>query len=111
MSRANARLRVAQWDAIPKHSSPPYELTQKSNGCIILIAALSPSDVLVTSKHSLGPNARLSTEGGESHSQRGEYWLERHLEKAGRSRAELAKELWERGLTAVAEVSSSLVFS
>lgn len=40
-----------------------------------------------------------------SHSQRGEWWLEKHLEKIGKKKEDLAKELWDRGLTAVAEVS------
>ena len=37
-----------------KHTSGPYRLTLKSNGCLILISALSPRHVLVASKHSLG---------------------------------------------------------
>ncbi|KAI5476406.1 tRNA ligase [Pseudohyphozyma bogoriensis] len=93
-----------QWDNISKHSSPPYELTQKSNGCIILIAALSPSHILVTSKHSIGAHAQVNTESGKSHSQMGEYWLEKHLAKVGKTKADLANELWEKELTAVAEL-------
>lgn len=90
---------------MPKHSSAPYELTQKSNGCIILISSLSPQHILVTSKHSVGANANLATD--MSHSQRGEYWLERHLDKVGKTKADLAKELWTENLTAVAEVRGS----
>lgn len=36
------------------HTQPPYHLTLKSNGCLILISALSPSHLVVASKHSLG---------------------------------------------------------
>ncbi len=36
------------------HTEPPYRLTLKSNGCLILIAALSPVHLVVASKHSLG---------------------------------------------------------
>ncbi|KAK4702767.1 tRNA ligase, partial [Phenoliferia sp. Uapishka_3] len=93
-----------QWDAIPKHSSPPYELTHKSNGCIILISTLSPRHILVTSKHSIGANSQLSTENGQSHSQRGEYWLEKHLAVIGKTKEDLAAVLHERQLTAVAEL-------
>ncbi|GAA6060180.1 hypothetical protein JCM10212_005181 [Sporobolomyces blumeae] len=93
-----------QWDKISEHSTGPYELTTKSNGCIILIAALTPTSLVVTSKHSIGRNAAAQTEQGVSHSERGEYWLERHLDKAGRSKEELAKELYDRNLTAVAEL-------
>ena len=100
-----AILLVSQWEKIPEHSTGPYELTTKSNGCIILIAALSPNHLIVTSKHSIGANSNLTTEGSVSHSERGEYWLERHLEKVGKTKDQLAKELFERNLTAVAEVS------
>lgn len=34
----------------------------------------------------------------------GELWLERHLDKVGKSKEDLAKALFERNLTAVAEV-------
>ncbi|BGP27138.1 tRNA ligase [Rhodotorula toruloides] len=93
-----------KWDAIPQYSTGPYELTTKSNGCIILIAALTPSNLVVTSKHSVGRNANLGTEGGVSHSERGEYWLEQHVKKVGRTKEDLAKELFEMNLTAVAEL-------
>ncbi|KAM0786912.1 hypothetical protein ACM66B_002336 [Microbotryomycetes sp. NB124-2] len=90
------------WDAIPKHSSGPYELTLKSNGCIIFIAALTPSHLIVTSKHSIGSNAAAATE--MSHSQRGEWWLDKHLQKVGKTKEDLAHELYSRNLTAVAEL-------
>lgn len=102
--RAERRLRVVQWDAIPKHSAPPYELTHKSNGCIILIAALSPRHIIVTSKHSIGAHALVGTESVQSHSQRGEFWLEKHLATIGKTKEDLAAELYARDLTAVAEV-------
>lgn len=100
------RFRFPQWENIPKYSSAPYELTLKSNGCIILISTLSPSHILVTSKHSIGANAAASTD--VSHSQRGEWWLEKHLDKVGKAKEDLAKELWDRGLTAVAEVGAEV---
>ncbi len=34
------------------NTNPPYTLTFKSNSCIIFTAALSPSQLLITSKHS-----------------------------------------------------------
>ncbi|KWU43436.1 RNA ligase [Rhodotorula sp. JG-1b] len=93
-----------QWDTIGQHSTGPYELTTKSNGCIILIGALDEKNLVVTSKHSIGRNANLSTENGVSHSERGEHWLERHLESVGRKKEDLAAELFRRNLTAVAEL-------
>ncbi|BGP19484.1 hypothetical protein JCM10213_006304 [Rhodosporidiobolus nylandii] len=92
------------WDSIASHSTGPYELTTKSNGCIILIGALDAKHLVVTSKHSIGKNANLTTEDSVSHSQRGEYWLEKHVAKVGKTKEDLAKTLFERNLTAVAEL-------
>ncbi|GAA5836744.1 hypothetical protein JCM9279_007646 [Rhodotorula babjevae] len=92
------------WNTIAQYSTGPYELTTKSNGCIILIAALDAQHLVVTSKHSIGNNVNANTEGGVSHSQRGEYWLDKHVERVGRTKEDLAKELFERNLTAVAEL-------
>jgi len=36
------------------HTEGPYRLTLKSNGCLILISALTPKHLMVASKHSLG---------------------------------------------------------
>lgn len=79
-------------------------MTLKSNGCIIFIAPLSATKVVVTSKHSLGPiqNAEVS------HAQRGEYWLKEHLKRKGRSVEDLAETLWNNNWTAIAEVSKWL---
>jgi tRNA splicing ligase len=90
-----------KWSSLEAHTKPPYTLTLKSNGCIIFIAALSPSQIIITSKHSLGPIQGVS----ESHAQAGERWLRRHLGQVGRTTEELAKVLWEKNWTAVAEVS------
>jgi tRNA ligase len=89
-----------QWSNIPDHSVGPYTLTVKSNGCIIFIGALTPTDLVLTSKHAIG-----TVEGLEvSHAQKGEEWLEKTLKTAGKSKERLAAHLWERGWTAVAEV-------
>ena len=90
-----------KWSSIEAHTKPPYTLTLKSNGCIIFIAALSPSQILITSKHSLGPVQGVS----ESHAQVGECWLRRLLGQVGKTTEELARVLWEKNWTAVAEVS------
>ena len=75
-------------------------MTLKSNGCIIFIAALTPTSLLITSKHSLGPVAGSAV----SHAQAGEGWLRKYLAKKGRKEAELAAVLWEKNWTAIAEV-------
>lgn len=46
-----------------------------------------------------------SSSAKTSHAAKGEEWLDRHLARVGRSKRDLARELWTRGETAVAEVS------
>ncbi|KAI0366072.1 hypothetical protein BV20DRAFT_1097607 [Pilatotrama ljubarskyi] len=88
------------WASLESHTAPPYTLTLKSNGCIIFIAALTPTKLLVTSKHSLGPSPSAS---GESHAQVGERWLRKHLAASGKTEEQLARTLWDKNWTAVAE--------
>lgn len=88
------------WESLERNTASPYTLTLKSNGCIIFIAALTPSKLVVTSKHSLGPIQNAP----QSHAQVGESWLLRHLEAAGKTPEELAQRLWDNNWTAVAEL-------
>ncbi|KAI0303896.1 RNA ligase-domain-containing protein [Russula brevipes] len=88
------------WSSLETHTKPPYTLTLKSNGCIIFIAALSPSKLLVTSKHSIGPLQGIP----ESHAQAGERWLRHHLDQVDKTTEQLAEVLWEKNWTAVAEL-------
>ncbi|GAC98967.1 hypothetical protein PHSY_006564 [Pseudozyma hubeiensis SY62] len=86
--------------SISLYTTPPYVLTFKENGCIIFISSLSPTQLVVTSKHSLG-----SIEGTETtHAEKGYEWLRKHLASVGRTEQELAKELWERNETAAFEL-------
>jgi tRNA ligase len=91
-----SNLSFHQWSSLEAHTKPPYTLALKSNGCIIFVAALSPSKLLVTSKHSLGP-----------HAQAGERWLHQHLERAGKTTEQLAETLWAKNWTIAAEVRRS----
>jgi hypothetical protein len=110
---------VRQWPALEAHTAPPYTLSLKSNGCIIFIAALTPTRILVTSKHSIGavPGAKSTTQSTTSaatpgssqpetlsHAQAGEAWLRKYLAQKGRTETELAGKLWREKWTAVAEV-------
>ncbi|KAG7449651.1 uncharacterized protein BT62DRAFT_985206 [Guyanagaster necrorhizus] len=88
------------WDALEKHTSAPYLLSLKSNGCIIFIAALTPSKLLITSKHSIGKVGNAE----KSHAEVGEVWLRKYLAQKGRTEADLAKTLWDSNWTAVAEL-------
>ncbi|EJD05579.1 uncharacterized protein FOMMEDRAFT_78648 [Fomitiporia mediterranea MF3/22] len=88
------------WDALGRHTTPPYVMTLKSNGCIIFISALSNTKLLVTSKHSLGPVQGVP----ESHAEVGEKWLLMQLEAKGKKVEDLAQVLWDNNWTAVAEL-------
>ncbi|KAG6841631.1 hypothetical protein C0991_009056 [Blastosporella zonata] len=88
------------WDSLESHTSSPYTLSLKSNGCIIFIAALTPSKLVITSKHSLGPVAGSET----SHAEAGDKWLRKYLVQKGRTEEDLATRLWENNWTAVAEL-------
>jgi tRNA ligase len=63
------------------------------------MAPISPSKLIVTSKHALGPQGVA-----ETHSEVGHRWLKRHLADKGKTEEQLAAELWEKKWTAVAEV-------
>ncbi|KAJ7434866.1 RNA ligase-domain-containing protein [Mycena latifolia] len=89
------------WASLEKHTAAPYTLSLKSNGCIIFIAALTAEKLLITSKHALGP---AGSDKKLSHADAGERWLRKYLAQKGRTEADLAGVLWERNLTAVAEL-------
>ncbi|PHH92075.1 hypothetical protein CDD83_9101 [Cordyceps sp. RAO-2017] len=89
-----------KWDNIIAKTQPPYELTLKENGCIIFIAGLEDETLLVCSKHSTGDRADVNL----SHASAGERRLEQQLAALGKTKADLARELRRRGVTAVAEL-------
>ncbi|KAH7881898.1 RNA ligase-domain-containing protein [Phlebopus sp. FC_14] len=88
------------WSCLSMHTGPKYTLSLKSNGCIIFIAPISPSKLIVTSKHSLGPMQGVP----ETHAEVGHRWLKTHLSSKGKTEEELAACLWEKKWTAIAEV-------
>ncbi|UZJ56990.1 hypothetical protein CBS101457_006310 [Exobasidium rhododendri] len=87
-------------ECIAAYSRPPYDLSFKENGCIIFIAALSNHQLIVTSKHSLGANESSRI----SHAEKGEEWLGIHLRSVGKTKQDLAQQLWHQNETAVAEL-------
>ncbi|KAJ3034646.1 hypothetical protein HDV00_004828 [Rhizophlyctis rosea] len=95
-------VQATSWQYLKDHSSGPYEVTLKENGCIIFVSALDDF-LLVTSKHALGA-ARDTFTGKPSLAQKGEEWLRRHLHNAGKSAEELTKYLEEHNATAVFEL-------
>ena len=62
---------------------------------MIMIAALTPSKLVITTKHSLGEVI---------HAQLAEEWLRKYLVEKGKTEEDLATRLWESNLTAIAEV-------
>ena len=89
-----------RWNDIVSQTQGPYELTLKENGCIIFVAGLEDDTLLVCSKHSTGERSDIQV----SHSSAGELRLEQQLAAIGKSKAELARDLRARNVTAVAEL-------
>lgn len=92
-------VRATEWRNVEQQTRGPYELSVKENGCIIFIAGLDDGTLLVCSKHSTG-----SREGALAHAVVGEQWVEKHLAKVGKTKADLAKKLREMNATCVAEL-------
>ena len=88
------------WENVESMTQGPYELSVKENGCIIFISGLEGDKLLVCSKHSTGARDNVDL----SHAAAGEGWVDKHLKTIGRTKAELARELRERNVTAVAEL-------
>ncbi|KAJ2925172.1 hypothetical protein H1R20_g11912, partial [Candolleomyces eurysporus] len=87
------------WEALKEHTAAPYVLSLKSNGCIIFIAAITPTKLIVTSKHSVGTGDETV-----SHALMGRKWLTMYLEQRERTEADMAAVLWKNRWTAVAEL-------
>ncbi|KAL9638086.1 MAG: hypothetical protein Q9164_001785 [Protoblastenia rupestris] len=88
------------WNEVEARTRGPYELSVKENGCIIFLAGLEGDHLLVCSKHSTGARQDADL----SHAVAGERWVDRHLNTVGKTRADLARELRRRNVTAVAEL-------
>ncbi|KAM0555716.1 hypothetical protein ACHAPJ_006107 [Fusarium lateritium] len=89
-----------KWENIFTRTQGPYELTLKENGCIIFIAGLEDDTLIVCSKHSTGDRDDIQI----SHASAGEQRLEQQLAAVGKTKADLARELRKRNVTAVAEL-------
>jgi tRNA ligase len=89
-----------KWKNIFTRTQGPYELTLKENGCIIFIAGLEDDTLVVCSKHSTGDRDDIQV----SHASAGEQRLEQQLAAVGKTKADLARELRKRNVTAVAEL-------
>ncbi|KAH8917429.1 hypothetical protein BT69DRAFT_1269017 [Atractiella rhizophila] len=102
-----------KWEQISQYAKPPFYVTGKENGCIILISALppppnqpnTPPALLVTSKHATG-DLKAMANPDKSHAAVGERWLQKYLRSLSppRTAEELAQELYDQKITAVAEL-------
>ncbi|CAK7201762.1 tRNA ligase [Sporothrix eucalyptigena] len=89
-----------RWENIEERTQGPYEITLKENGCIIFVSGLADDTLLVCSKHSTGDRGDIEL----SHSSAGEARLQTQLERLGKTKQDLARELYTRNATAVAEL-------
>ncbi|KAK7398366.1 tRNA ligase [Neonectria punicea] len=89
-----------KWSNILTRTQGPFELTLKENGCIIFIAGLEDDTLIVCSKHSTGDRNDITV----SHAGAGEVRIEKQLAAVGKTKADLARELRKRNVTAVAEL-------
>ncbi|KAJ6259088.1 tRNA ligase [Drechslerella dactyloides] len=89
-----------RWEWIKAHTQGPYDVTMKENGCIIFISGLPDGTLLVCSKHSTGSRG----DPEKSHSMVGDKWINRQLERIGKTREDFAKFLRNANVTAVAEL-------
>lgn len=88
-----------RWQWIEEFTTGPYEVTVKSNGCIIFISALEDGTIVVCSKHSTGPRDDVD----RNHALAGQDFLMRQLNNLNVDSKTFAKELYDNNLTAIAE--------
>ncbi|GMM58204.1 tRNA ligase [Maudiozyma humilis] len=90
---------TTRWEWLEENTTGPYEVTVKSNGCIIFISALEDGTLVVCSKHSTGPRDDVD----RNHALAGQEFLMKQLREHNVSSSEFATELYKRNLTAIAE--------
>jgi len=65
---------------------------------------VTPTQLVVTSKHSMGAVDPSVQSQSMSHAQAGEGWLRKYLANLGKEEKDMARELWDKNWTAIAEV-------
>ncbi|KAJ3091591.1 hypothetical protein HK102_014140 [Quaeritorhiza haematococci] len=89
------------WKWLEENTTGPYEVTVKENGCIIFAGAVV-GNLLVTSKHALGPSQDPAR---PSHAQKGEEWLQRHIAASRSTTKDFVEFLEKNDATAVFELA------
>ncbi|KAG0668035.1 hypothetical protein C6P45_005125 [Maudiozyma exigua] len=90
---------ATSWKSLEEETVGPYEVTVKSNGCIIFISALEDGTIVVCSKHSTGARDDVD----RNHAIAGQDFLMKQFEERSIDPKVFAKELYNRNLTAIAE--------
>lgn len=88
-----------KWQWLAENTIGPYEVTLKSNGCIIFVSGLENGSLVVCSKHSTGPRDDVN----KNHALAGEMKLEEQLASHNINSVEFGKYLYENNVTAIAE--------
>ena len=87
---------TTEWDYLKNHTTGPYYIVLKENGCMIFISSDGNGDLNVTSKHSfISP-----------HAEKAKYWLNIHLNRVNKTRNELSLKLVELNSTISLELCS-----
>ncbi|GME83038.1 unnamed protein product [Ambrosiozyma monospora] len=85
--------------ALYHDTTGPYEVTVKTNGCIVLISGFADGTLVVCSKHSTG----LRNDVSRNHSMSAQFAIEENLKKIGLTAKDLALALYESNVTALGE--------
>ncbi|GMG52723.1 unnamed protein product [Ambrosiozyma monospora] len=86
-------------EALYHETNGPYEVTVKTNGCIVLISGFADGTLVVCSKHSTG----LRNDISKNHSMSAQFAIEENLKKIGLTAKDLALALYEANVTALGE--------
>ncbi|CAG62457.1 uncharacterized protein GVI51_M02959 [Nakaseomyces glabratus] len=88
-----------RWDTLESDTKGTYNVTLKANGCIIFVSGMADGTLVVCSKHSTGPRDDVD----RNHADAGEQFLLSQLKSIGIEPQQLALELYQNNVTAVAE--------
>ena len=85
-------------NVLRQNTEAPYIVTLKENGCLIMFSGNADGRLITCSKHATSRGSH------GDHASRGEYELDKQLELYKKSKTEFAKFLYDKNLTAVAEL-------
>ncbi|EJD39063.1 hypothetical protein AURDEDRAFT_171860 [Auricularia subglabra TFB-10046 SS5] len=98
--RAISRPVAVPWLSLRQYTSPLFYVSAKITGCLIMLSALSPESLLITTKYSFGDGSHVAA---------GERWLDTQLERLDRTRRQLAEYLWYHDWTLMCELCDEML--